>query len=231
VPEAPPIRLPEDWVPGRARLSAASSWLETPPEEPVSKVTVPDDWVPSRPSLPGVEALMDKDEAEESMQVALPGDWMPATPMSKERMPFLDAREPEAETPSAPVRLPISIVLIPRFSDHLLTRELSERLPGWISRLCLAWDWSPERIDVQPDRLVVTLVLPPEEAPSHAVQELRDGLADRILRAFPEFLPDLPSRRFWATAYLLQGGSPPPDREVETFVVRARQAQPGPVTG
>ncbi len=62
------------------------------------------------------------------------------------------------------------------------------------------------------------------------VQELRDGLAERILRAFPELLPDLPSRRFWASAHLLHGGPPPADGEVETFVQRTRQAQPRPLT-
>jgi hypothetical protein len=120
--------------------------------------------------------------------------------------------------------------LIPRFPEHLLTRDVSERLRGWITRLCVAWDWKPERIDIQPDRLEVTLILPADESPAHAVQELRDGLSERVLRAFPELLPDLPSHRFWASATLLQGGPAPTGGEVESFVRETRRGQAGPIS-
>jgi hypothetical protein len=72
------------------------------------------------------------------------------------------------------------------------------------------------------------MVLPPEEAPAHAVQELRDGLSERVLRAFPELLPELPSRRFWASAYLLQGGEAVEGGKVETFVRETRRSQMAP---
>jgi CheY-like chemotaxis protein len=243
-PEPDRIHLPQDWVPARARLSASGGWLERPAEAPEPAVpagvpvVVPDDWVPSRPSLPGVESLLGEVEvAEETPSLAMPEDWVPSSPMEASRLPFLEAKPPESppppsapEPPPPPIRLPISTVLIPRFPEHLLSRDLSDRLRGWITRLCVAWDWRPERIDIRPDRLEVTLILPADESPAHALQELRDGLSERVLRAFPELLPDLPSHRFWASATLLQGGPAPTGSEVETFMRETRRSQAGPIS-
>jgi CheY-like chemotaxis protein len=238
------IRLPQDWVPARARLPVSGGWLDPSAAAPDPSVptgpavVVPDDWVPSRPSLPGVESLLGDDSgSEEPPPIHVPEDWVPSSPMDASRLPFLEAKAPEPpppppapEPPPAPIRLPISTVLIPRFPEHLLTRDVSERLRGWITRLCVAWDWKPERIDIQPDRLQVTLILPADESPAHAVQELRDGLSERVLRAFPELLPDLPSHRFWASATLLQGGPAPTGGEVESFVRETRRGQAGPIS-
>jgi REP element-mobilizing transposase RayT len=163
----------------------------------------------------------------------MPKDWIPEEPMEAAQLPFLDAKgEPAAapaEPPPPPIRVSLFAVLLPRFPEHELTGELSDRLRVWTMRLCLAWDWTAERIDVRPDRLEITLVLPPEESPAHAIQELRDGLSERVLRAFPELLTDLPSHRFWASSYLLRAGPPPPAQDVDVFIQATRRAQTGPL--
>jgi hypothetical protein len=158
---------------------------------------------------------------------AMPSDWVPEAPMEAGRMPFLDARLPAEAAPAvpAPVRLPLFTLLVPRLPEHQLTGELAERLQAWTARLCLAWDWTAERIDVQPDRFEVTLILPPDEAPAHALQELRDGLSERVFRSFPELALDLPSRRFWASPSLLRAGAPPPKSEIDAFLRGTRLAQ------
>ncbi|HET7011075.1 MAG TPA: transposase [Anaerolineales bacterium] len=237
-PKAPAIDLPQDWVPAKAQLLTQEGWIDPTTSRPESEVIIPNDWAPSRPSLPAVDLLVAEQEAEPEvtgLPVSLPADWMPASPMHADSLPFLEAKPPAPPSAPAapappPIRLPLSTVLIPRFPEHLLTPELSDRLRVWIGRLCLAWDWKPERIDIRPDRLEISLVLPPDEAPAHVVQELRDSLSERILRAFPELMTDLPSRRFWASAFLLQGGPAPAGMEVETFVREARRAQAGTAT-
>lgn len=247
-PVAPPVRLPDDWVPSESPPGNSPAWLNrvidsvsaSPPPEPppLPALSWPEDWMPVRPALPGVEAMVETltpVSEPEPEPIELPQDWIPEVAMEAAQLPFLEGR-PEASAPArlplpAPIRLSLFTVLLPRFPEHELTGELAERLHAWTTRLCMAWDWTAERVDIQPDRLEVTLVLPPEESPAHAIQELRDGLSERVLRSFPELLPDLPSRRFWASSYLLRAGPPAPPDDVETFIRETRHAQAGPVTG
>ncbi len=191
--------------------------------------------MPVRPALPGMEEIVESPAAArepepEPEPISMPQDWIPETAMEAAQLPFLEGR-PELSTPApAPIRLSLFTVLVPRFPEHQLTGELAERIQAWTTRLCMAWDWTAERVDVRPDRLEVTLTLPPEESPAHAIQELRDGLSERVLRSFPELLPDLPSRRFWASACLLRAGPAAPLADVEAFLRETRLAQAGPVT-
>jgi len=245
------VRLPDDWVPGPPELGGRPSWVDRvldsvspppPPEEPVPP-SWPEDWVPLHPALPGVEALLEErvptaepptesqsEPASAAVEtLAMPSDWVPEAPMEAGRMPFLDARRPAEAAPAipapAPVRLTLFTLLVPRLPEHQLTGELAERLQAWTARLCLAWDWTVERIDVRPDRFEVILILPPDEAPAHALQELRDGLSERVFRFFPELALDLPSRRFWASPSLLRAGAPPPESEIAAFLRATRLAQ------
>jgi REP element-mobilizing transposase RayT len=186
------------------------SLLEQPPSPPVA--------APAAEPEPVTEA------------VAMPPDWIPEAPMQSEQLPFLDGPSMAPSSGPAgppPIRLPLFTLLLPRYSEHELTGELAERLRSWTTRLCLAWDWVAERIEVLPDRLEITLILPPDESPAHAVQELRDGLSERVLRSFPELALDLPSRRFWSSSYLLRAGPAPPSGEIEAFVRETRLAQTG----
>lgn len=257
MPSAAAVYLPRDWIPSPPE-SGRPSWVDRviesvspppPPEAPVPP-NWPDDWVPLRPALPGAEALLEErvpaakpaveSQSEPAVEAtiepfAMPGDWVPEAPMEAGRMPFLDARLPAAAAPTvpapAPVRLPLFTVLVPRLPEHQLTGELAERLHAWTARLCLAWDWTAERIDIRPDRFEVTLILPPDEAPAHALQELRDGLSERVFRFFPQLALDLPSRRFWASPNLLRAGAPPPESEINAFLRETRRAQAGPPAG
>jgi hypothetical protein len=251
--EPPPsgaVRLPDDWVPGPPEPGGRPSWVDRvldsvspppPPEVPVPP-SWPEDWIPLHPALPGVEALLEeripaagppaesRNEPEIEATVgalAMPSDWVPEAPMEAERMPFLEARLPAEAAPAvpAPARLPLFALLVPRLPEHQLTGELAERLQTWTARLCLAWDWIAERIDVRPDRFEVTLILPPDEAPAHALQELRDGLSERVFRSFPELGLDLPSHRFWASPSLLRAGTAPPMSEIDAFLRGTRLAQ------
>jgi hypothetical protein len=94
-----------------------------------------------------------------------------------------------------------------------------------IHRLCLAWGLAGERIDIQANRLGIVLGLGADVAPAQAVQQLRDGLAARLLQTFPQLGADLPSGRFWASPFLLTGGTLPGERDINRFIEGTRRAQ------
>jgi len=167
----------------------------------------------------------------------LPKDWVPTGPANEDRFPFLRPSDIEPGAPSAiagPIGqvslasggpLLFSLVLVPRFPEHRLTGVLVERLRLWIHRLCLAWDWRAERIDVRPNRLAMVLRLGAEVAPAQAVQQLRASLAVRLLQTFPELRADLPSGLFWASPFLLTGGPLPAEGDVNRFIEGTRRSQ------
>lgn len=164
----------------------------------------------------------------------IPGDWVPEKAKPESHLPFLEDRTISAAEPAAQARiplpdaeyyLPVSAILVPRFPEHRLIDELAENLQEWVVRLCLAWDWRADEVTIEPDYLCLTMSISPETAPSNAVERLRDDLSQRILSAFPEFVENLPSRRFWARSYLLITGGPPPTEEVQAFVQSTRKGQ------
>jgi len=205
---------------------------ESPPTE--APPPLPRDWIPEQPTPELERTLLPREQTP--LPTPLPRDWLPTAPASEERLPFL---RPPAAAPSlaapdvaaptpfaaagAPLRL--SLVLIPRFPEHRLTGALVPRLRAWTQRLCLAWDWRAETIDVRPDRLAIVLTIGPETAPALVAQQLRDGLASRVLQTFPQLAADLPSGRFWASPSLLAGGALPDETEVRAFIRDTRRAQ------
>jgi CheY-like chemotaxis protein len=168
--------------------------------------------------------------------VSIPSDWVPDKPMPESHLPFLEGRTstPAVSTsaaqdhiplPDAEYYLPVTAVLVPRFPEQQLVGALAENLQEWVVRLCLAWDWRADDVTIDPDYLCLTMSISPETAPSIAIERLRDDLSQRILSAFPEFVENLPSRRFWARSYLLITGGPPPSERVLAFVQSTRKGQ------
>jgi hypothetical protein len=234
----------------RAGLSEPPAEAAAPPAEPVAapassvdQPPLPRDWVPEKPSeelekviLPPQETAAPAAAAGPSASVDLPRDWIPSSPAAEDRFPFLRpppapaasaVREVIIQVPMTPAgaTLRFALVLVPRFPEHRLTGAMVEPLRTWVHRLCLAWDWRAERIDVRPERLALGLDLGPEVAPAQAVQQLRDGLAARLLQAFPHLAADLPSGRFWASPFLLTGGGLPSENEIAEFIEETRRSQ------
>lgn len=221
-----------------AILRAGAETLEVPPGEPEPPPpSLPRDWVPERPSA-DLERMLIPAPPRPEPAVPLPKDWIPGAPANAERFPFL--APPEAVAPPAPVirevivRVPVthgspsltfSLVLVPRFPEHRLTGALVQQLRAWTHRLCLAWDWRLDRLEIQPDCLALSLTLEPDVAPGLAVHQLQDDLAARVLRAFPQLAADLPSGRFWASSHFLRNGSLPDEAEIASFIREVRSAQ------
>jgi REP element-mobilizing transposase RayT len=226
------------------RVGIPESPAEVPPAAAVEAPLLPRDWVPERPSQDLERAFFAQaappaatTTAGPPIAVVLPRDWIPSTPASEERFPFLRPppplpaapaeREVIVQVPHAAAHAPLlfSVALVPRFPEHQLSGALVEPLRTWIHRLCLAWDWRAEHVDIRPDRLTLMLTLDPEVAPAQAVNQLREGLAARILQTFPHLAADLPSGRFWASPFLLLSGPLPPESEIAEFIQETRRSQ------
>ncbi|MGD8822869.1 MAG: transposase, partial [Anaerolineales bacterium] len=148
-----------------------------------------------------------------------------AEPRVEETLPTPAAKAAGGPLPKSEVDMSFSLVLVPRFPEHRLTGSLAEELHRWVERLCLAWDWRADRIDIEPAYVAVTLTIPPEAAPASVVSQLRDDLSQRVLDNFPELARDLPSGRFWARGFLLKAGDRPKDEHIQAFILQTRRAQ------
>jgi CheY-like chemotaxis protein/REP element-mobilizing transposase RayT len=206
--------------------------LDLPSPDPDEKV---------EPQAEVEESFEEQPKVEEPRVTPIPSDWVPDRSQRADHLDFLDepSVQPAVEEtlptpatkvgggplPKSDVDMSFSLVLVPRFPEHRLTGSLAEGLHRWVERLCLAWDWRADNIEIEPAYVAVTLTIPPEAAPSGVVSQLRDDLSQRVLEGYPELARDLPSGRFWARGFLLKAGSRPKDEHIQAFILQTRRAQ------
>jgi REP element-mobilizing transposase RayT/CheY-like chemotaxis protein len=122
--------------------------------------------------------------------------------------------------------LSYGILLIPRLPDHHLVGDLADRVPLWVSQLCVAFDWRLEHISVRPDYLQWNASAAPEIPPAQMVRNIRKHTSIRIFEEFPVLGRANPSGDFWATSFLLITGSQPPSGKlVQDFIQQTRNKQ------
>jgi REP element-mobilizing transposase RayT/DNA-binding NarL/FixJ family response regulator len=122
--------------------------------------------------------------------------------------------------------LTYGILLVPRLPDHYLVGDLADRLPKWVSQLCIAFDWRLEHISIRPDYLQWNASATAETPPAQMVRNIRKHTSQRIFDEFPTLRRENPSGEFWATGFLLVTGSqPPPGQLVQEFIRQTRNRQ------
>ncbi len=122
--------------------------------------------------------------------------------------------------------LQYACLLIPRFTRHHLTGDLSERLSKWVSDICVAFGWRLEYISVRPEYLQWIVNVPPATSPGYLMRIMRQQTSERIFADFPALGRENPSGDFWAPGYLIMGGSqPPPAQLIKNFISQTRQRQ------
>ncbi len=131
----------------------------------------------------------------------------------------------EPASPSV-YNLDYACLLVPRFTHHHLTGDLSELLSDWVPQICIAFCWRLEYISVRPDYLLWIVNVPPATSPGYLMQILRRHTSENIFNEFSRFTRENPSGDFWAPGYLIMGGSqPPPAQLIKDFIVQTRQRQ------
>ncbi|MFM8427564.1 MAG: transposase [Chloroflexota bacterium] len=199
-----------------------------------------------RDSAPQPMAQTQKSEPHHEMQTAFDQVQVtspsqpkarPETPISKPRPGEIDAtrESPSTEAARKLIAEPISAglyhltyacLLVPRFSSHYLTGDLSDQLGEWLPNICIAFGWRLEFLAVRPEYLQWVVNVQPNTSPGHLMRIMRQQTSEKIFTDFPRHRKENPSGDFWAPGYLIMGGSQPhPPQLVRDYIRQTRQRQ------
>lgn len=199
----------------------------------------------SSPAIRMDDMLYDPDSAQtvehvvEDFDATLPSKSRrrPETPLRRPAPGELDETRPHSITEVAgrvmldPVspglyNLTYACLLVPRFSTHYLTGDLSDRLSEWLPQLCIAFGWRLEYLAVRPEYIQWVVNVPPAISPGYLMRIMRQQTSERIFAEFARLRKENPSGDFWASGYLIMGGSQPhPPQLVKDYIKRTRTHQ------
>jgi REP element-mobilizing transposase RayT len=167
----------------------------------------------------------------------------PETPIARPR----DSSDVTRESPTTEAARKLSVepvtaglyhltyacLLVPRFSSHFITGDLSERMDEWLPNVCIAFGWRLEYLAVRPEYLQWVVNVQPNTSPGYLMRIMRQQTSEKIFSEFPRMKKENPSGDFWAPGYLIMGGTQPhPPQLVRDYIrqTRQRQGQEAPPT-
>jgi len=166
----------------------------------------------------------------------------PETPVRRPMPGELDETRPHSITEVAgrvmldPItpglyNLTYACLLVPRFTSHYLTGDISDRLSEWLPQICVAFGWRLEYLAVRPEYVQWVVNVPPAASPGYLMRIMRQQTSEKIFVEFPRLKKENPSGDFWAPGYLIMGGTQPhPPQLVKDYIkqTRVRQGLEGP---
>jgi REP element-mobilizing transposase RayT len=122
--------------------------------------------------------------------------------------------------------LTYACLLVPRFSSHYLTGDISDRLTGWLPQICIAFGWRLEFLAVRPEYMQWMVNVPPATSPGYLMRIMRQQTSEKIFAEFVRLKKENPSGDFWAPGYLIMGGTQPhPPQLVKDYIKQTRTRQ------
>jgi REP element-mobilizing transposase RayT/CheY-like chemotaxis protein len=161
----------------------------------------------------------------------------PETPLRRPMPGELDETRPHSITevasrvmlePIAPglYNLTYACLLVPRFSSHYLTGDMSDRLSEWLPQICIAFGWRLEYLAVRPEYVQWVVNVPPATSPGYLMRIVRQQTSEKIFTEFTRMKKENPSGDFWAPGYLIMGGTQPhPPQLVKDYIKQTRTRQ------
>jgi REP element-mobilizing transposase RayT/CheY-like chemotaxis protein len=161
----------------------------------------------------------------------------PETPLRRPMPGELDETRPHSITevasrvmlePIAPglYNLTYACLLVPRFSSHYLTGDISDRLSAWLPQICIAFGWRLEYLAVRPEYVQWVVNVPPATSPGYLMRIVRQQTSEKIFTEFTSMKKENPSVDFWAPGYLIMGGTQPhPPQLVKDYIKQTRTRQ------
>ncbi|MGE5373665.1 MAG: IS200/IS605 family transposase [Bacteroidota bacterium] len=122
--------------------------------------------------------------------------------------------------------LTYACLLVPRFSSHYLTGDVSDRLSEWLPQICIAFGWRLEYLAVRPEYIQWVVNVPPSASPGYLMRVMRQQTSEKIFTEFTRLKKENPSGDFWAPGYLIMGGTQPhPPQLVKDYIKQTRSRQ------
>jgi REP element-mobilizing transposase RayT len=161
----------------------------------------------------------------------------PETPVRKPMPGELDETRPHSITevasrvmlePISPglYNLTYACLLVPRFSSHYLTGDISDRISDWLPQICIAFGWRLEYLAVRPEYVQWVVNVPPATSPGYLMRIMRQQTSEKIFAEFTRLKKENPSGDFWAPGYLIMGGTQPhPPQLVKDYIKQTRTRQ------
>ena len=161
----------------------------------------------------------------------------PVTPVRRPGTGELDETRPHSITevagrvmmePISPglYNLTYACLLVPRFSSHYLTGDISDRMSEWLPQICIAFGWRLEYLAVRPEYVQWVSNVPPSTSPGYLMRIMRSQTSEKIFTEFPRMKKENPSGDFWAPGYLIMGGTQPhPPQLVKDYIKQTRSRQ------
>jgi REP element-mobilizing transposase RayT/ActR/RegA family two-component response regulator len=161
----------------------------------------------------------------------------PETPVRRPMPGQLDETRPHSITevasrvmlePIAPglYNLTYACLLVPRFSSHYLTGDISDQLSEWLPQICIAFGWRLEYLAVRPEYVQWVVNVPPATSPGYLMRIVRQQTSEKIFTEFTRMKKENPSGDFWAPGYLIMGGTQPhPPQLVKDYIKQTRTRQ------
>jgi len=161
----------------------------------------------------------------------------PETPVRRPSPGELDETRPHSITevagrvmmePISPglYNLTYACLLVPRFTSHYLTGDVSDRMSEWLPQICIAFGWRLEYLAVRPEYVQWVVNVPPSTSPGYLMRIMRTQTSEKIFGEFPRTKKENPSGDFWAPGYLIMGGTQPhPPQLVKDYIKQTRTRQ------
>ena len=161
----------------------------------------------------------------------------PETPIRRPMPGELDETRPHSITevagrvmlePISPglYNLTYACLLVPRFSSHYLTGDMSDRISEWLPQICIAFGWRLEYLAVRPEYVQWVVNVPPATSPGYLMRIMRQQTSEKIFIEFSRMKKENPSGDFWAPGYLIMGGTQPhPPQLVKDYIKQTRTRQ------
>jgi REP element-mobilizing transposase RayT len=125
-----------------------------------------------------------------------------------------------------PCNLSYSCMLIPRFSDHYLTGDITEFLTEWLRQVCVSYGWRLDAIVVRPGYVQWVMTVPPTANPAQFMRLTRRHTSQKIFEEFPRFKQKNMSGDFWAPGYFVAAGDQLQQAEsINNFILVTRRQQ------
>ncbi len=133
----------------------------------------------------------------------------------------------EMETiPQISTELTFSCLLIPRFSDHYLTGDITHDLETWMKEICISYGWRFGSSTIRPGYIQWGMSVPLTANPAQFMKIIRQQTSQKIFEDYPRFTRKNVSRDFWAPGFsIVHGEKPQSADDINNFILQIRRQQ------